>query len=254
MTDAEVHALHTGRDGGSLNTDTMMIVHVPADGSKATIISLPRDSYVDIPGFRRASSTRLIRTGTLATRRPSATEKRTPRGRRQRADPGDPQLTGSDDRPLRRGRPDRLLPDQQRDRTDHRRPVPRDQRPDRIALRRRQGQATDRRRDGARVRPAARRSAARRPRPHRAAAVLPHRRVPQDRVGEHAAQSAAAAPPDQRRRQVDLRRQHFSIATRRAAGQPQPDNIVGRAIPTDGNATSNGQSVLMVNPAEVRAW
>jgi LCP family protein required for cell wall assembly len=51
MTDAEVRALHTGRDGGSLNTDTMMIVHVPANGSKATLISLPRDSYVDIPGY-----------------------------------------------------------------------------------------------------------------------------------------------------------------------------------------------------------
>ena len=51
MTDAEVKMLKVGRDGGSLNTDTMMIVHVPADGSKATLISLPRDSYVDIPGF-----------------------------------------------------------------------------------------------------------------------------------------------------------------------------------------------------------
>ncbi len=51
MTAAEVRALHTGRDGGSLNTDTMMIVHVPADGSKATLISLPRDSYVSIPGY-----------------------------------------------------------------------------------------------------------------------------------------------------------------------------------------------------------
>ena len=50
MTDAEVRALKVGRDGGSLNTDTMMIVHVPADGSKATLISLPRDSYVAIPG------------------------------------------------------------------------------------------------------------------------------------------------------------------------------------------------------------
>jgi LCP family protein required for cell wall assembly len=50
-TDAELAQLHTGRDGGSLNTDTMMIVHVPADGSKATLISLPRDSYVNIPGF-----------------------------------------------------------------------------------------------------------------------------------------------------------------------------------------------------------
>ncbi|MDT4934253.1 MAG: hypothetical protein QOK11_2145, partial [Pseudonocardiales bacterium] len=50
-TDAELKQLGTGRDGGSLNTDTMMIVHVPANGTKATLISLPRDSYVDIPGF-----------------------------------------------------------------------------------------------------------------------------------------------------------------------------------------------------------
>ena len=51
MTDREVRQLKTGRDGGSLNTDTMIIVHVPADGSKATLISLPRDSYVRIPGY-----------------------------------------------------------------------------------------------------------------------------------------------------------------------------------------------------------
>jgi LCP family protein required for cell wall assembly len=50
MTDSEVNALHTGRTGGSLNTDTMMIIHVPSDGSRATLISLPRDSYVAIPG------------------------------------------------------------------------------------------------------------------------------------------------------------------------------------------------------------
>jgi LCP family protein required for cell wall assembly len=50
MTNAEVKELHTGRDGGSEATDTMMIVHIPADGSKATLISLPRDSYVAIPG------------------------------------------------------------------------------------------------------------------------------------------------------------------------------------------------------------
>ena len=49
MTAAEIHELHTGRAGGSLNTDTMMIVHAPANGKKATIISLPRDTYVDIP-------------------------------------------------------------------------------------------------------------------------------------------------------------------------------------------------------------
>jgi LCP family protein required for cell wall assembly len=51
MTDAEVRQFKVGRDGGSLNTDTMMIVHVPADGKKATLISLPRDAYVNIPGY-----------------------------------------------------------------------------------------------------------------------------------------------------------------------------------------------------------
>lgn len=51
MTNAEVRALHTGRDGGSLNTDTMMIVHIPAGAAKATLISLPRDAYVNIPGY-----------------------------------------------------------------------------------------------------------------------------------------------------------------------------------------------------------
>jgi LCP family protein required for cell wall assembly len=51
MTEAEVKALHVGRDGGSMATDTMMIVHIPADGSKATLISLPRDSYVPISGL-----------------------------------------------------------------------------------------------------------------------------------------------------------------------------------------------------------
>lgn len=50
MTNQEVRELHVGR-GGGLNTDTMMLVHVPADGSSATLISLPRDSYVKIPGY-----------------------------------------------------------------------------------------------------------------------------------------------------------------------------------------------------------
>lgn len=49
-TDAELAALGTTRDGGSLNTDTMMLVHLPANGAKATVISMPRDSYVAIPG------------------------------------------------------------------------------------------------------------------------------------------------------------------------------------------------------------
>jgi LCP family protein required for cell wall assembly len=40
----------TGDPAGLLNTDTMMLVHVPADGSAASFVSLPRDLYVPIPG------------------------------------------------------------------------------------------------------------------------------------------------------------------------------------------------------------
>ncbi len=35
------------------STDTMILVHVPADGRQATAVSFPRDSYVEIPGFGR---------------------------------------------------------------------------------------------------------------------------------------------------------------------------------------------------------
>jgi LCP family protein required for cell wall assembly len=48
---AELAQLGTTQDGGSNNTDTMMILHVPADGKAASLISLPRDSWVDIPGY-----------------------------------------------------------------------------------------------------------------------------------------------------------------------------------------------------------
>ena len=48
---AEMAQLHVTDDGGAVNTDTMMVMHIPADGSKATIISFPRDSWVSIPGF-----------------------------------------------------------------------------------------------------------------------------------------------------------------------------------------------------------
>jgi LCP family protein required for cell wall assembly len=49
-SNSELAELGTTRDGGSYNTDTMMLLHVPADGRKATVISFPRDSYVAIPG------------------------------------------------------------------------------------------------------------------------------------------------------------------------------------------------------------
>ncbi|MEU6641975.1 LCP family protein [Saccharomonospora sp. NPDC046836] len=43
--------LRAGVSDGALNTDTLILVHIPNDGKKAVAISLPRDSYVDIPGF-----------------------------------------------------------------------------------------------------------------------------------------------------------------------------------------------------------
>jgi LCP family protein required for cell wall assembly len=53
-TPAELRALGTGDDGGSDNTDTMMLMHVPGNGKDATIISFPRDSWVSIPGHGMA--------------------------------------------------------------------------------------------------------------------------------------------------------------------------------------------------------
>ncbi|UFS60520.1 LCP family protein [Subtercola endophyticus] len=50
-TPEQLAQLGTEEDGGGTSTDTMIIVHLPADGSSATMISLPRDSWVDIPGF-----------------------------------------------------------------------------------------------------------------------------------------------------------------------------------------------------------
>ena len=38
-------------DGETTSTDTIIVVHVPANGKKATLLSIPRDTYVDIPGF-----------------------------------------------------------------------------------------------------------------------------------------------------------------------------------------------------------
>ncbi|MEV6874396.1 LCP family protein [Amycolatopsis sp. NPDC051128] len=42
--------LRAGVADGELNTDSLIFVHIPNDGSKAVAISLPRDTYVDIPG------------------------------------------------------------------------------------------------------------------------------------------------------------------------------------------------------------
>jgi len=48
-TPEELAQLGTEANAGT-NTDTMILVHVPADGSAASFVSFPRDSYVAIPG------------------------------------------------------------------------------------------------------------------------------------------------------------------------------------------------------------
>ena len=49
-TRAELKALHTGSNRGTANADTMMVLHVPANGGRPTLVSFPRDSWVTIPG------------------------------------------------------------------------------------------------------------------------------------------------------------------------------------------------------------
>lgn len=53
LTAAQLHDLSTQADGGGINTDTLMLVHLPADGSRATAVSLPRDLWVEVPGYGR---------------------------------------------------------------------------------------------------------------------------------------------------------------------------------------------------------
>jgi LCP family protein required for cell wall assembly len=52
LTTQEQRMLKVG-SANSLATDTIMVIHVPADGSRATMISIPRDSFVDIPGYAK---------------------------------------------------------------------------------------------------------------------------------------------------------------------------------------------------------
>ncbi|MFC2518864.1 MAG: LCP family protein [Corynebacterium matruchotii] len=50
LSEADAQRLGTGGDIGSMRTDTIMLLHIPLTG-KATLVSLPRDSYVNIPGY-----------------------------------------------------------------------------------------------------------------------------------------------------------------------------------------------------------
>ncbi len=51
LTNRQLRELGTQVNAG-FNTDTILLVHIPADGRKATVVSFPRDSYVTIPGYR----------------------------------------------------------------------------------------------------------------------------------------------------------------------------------------------------------
>ena len=43
--------LATGHDVSGRRSDTIMVLHIPANGGRAVLISLPRDSWVKIPGY-----------------------------------------------------------------------------------------------------------------------------------------------------------------------------------------------------------
>ncbi len=45
----ELAALSTQEAGGGASTDTMMLIHIPAGGGKATAVSIPRDSWIVDP-------------------------------------------------------------------------------------------------------------------------------------------------------------------------------------------------------------
>lgn len=49
LSEEEIAKLNTGGDIGVGRTDTIMLLHIPSSG-QPTLISIPRDSYVNIPG------------------------------------------------------------------------------------------------------------------------------------------------------------------------------------------------------------
>ena len=52
LTPAQRRELHTGKAAGQ-RTDTILLLHVPDNGGPDVLVSLPRDSYVPIPGHGR---------------------------------------------------------------------------------------------------------------------------------------------------------------------------------------------------------
>lgn len=50
LSQSELDSLRAGEEVAS-NTDTIILIRVPNDGSSATAISIPRDAYVNVPGI-----------------------------------------------------------------------------------------------------------------------------------------------------------------------------------------------------------
>ncbi|SDD73239.1 LCP family protein [Actinokineospora iranica] len=50
LSKEQLAMLNAGKFDGEVNTDTLIMIRIPNDGGKAVGISIPRDSYVDIPG------------------------------------------------------------------------------------------------------------------------------------------------------------------------------------------------------------
>jgi LCP family protein required for cell wall assembly len=48
LSRAEIDAMHVGFDEGTLNSDSIMLLHLGS--GRPVLVSIPRDSYVDIPG------------------------------------------------------------------------------------------------------------------------------------------------------------------------------------------------------------
>lgn len=51
LSEEQLRMLSAGVSDGELNTDTLIMIRIPNDGERAYGVSLPRDSYVDIPGY-----------------------------------------------------------------------------------------------------------------------------------------------------------------------------------------------------------
>lgn len=51
LSEKELEDLHAGVAEGEENTDTIMLVRIPEDGSRATAVSIPRDTYVNDPDY-----------------------------------------------------------------------------------------------------------------------------------------------------------------------------------------------------------